>query len=346
MMELAETLETRKREMKRAWLETIASRLNAGVAEDFTRSGNLAPKSESEVKDLLSPALKHVGGFRLERIPGGGEECGLIRVNFREENHCALLYDGIFFFVGNPNRLEGIRKRKEASSECGSRASKSAAFDIGGVIGQRWKEAAEAVLAAVKKGDTVYIDGRRYYTRGINVFFVTLYAWDDLDAAAGLGGKPFDLEKGTWASGLPIQRYSIDIENFEEGLVSDPMNRAIVEKMGLTGRERKPSPSPIPAFRVTDELFYGAGERVFLGGGRECLVIAVGNSRVWYVDAAGIPNGEKLPGVGRVNVFAERREEFERRFFGDIRNLGTVRRREYQDTLEEIRRSSLEKDGE
>jgi hypothetical protein len=326
-----------RQEMRIAHMNTIAGRLNGELFLNYEESIRLIQDKTMKrvIRGRLESVMADFGGLSAEEISDERKGFFLLYANLGSRHSTTLMFDGEFFVVRNP--AETIRT-KERASKRKNKNGQSEFFE--NLLGEltRARDEIKVLLSAVPNGQLVYIGDCGYYVHHLNPYTATLYSQADMDEFVGIA---CDLERGIRGNGLPIQQYDLDVKDFREAVTSNPRNEGIIEKVGFTQRE--PSIPFVPRLNTGSEEFYAVGDRVFLDDDLECLIQAIGNERVWYLDISGMPGGATIPEESKATVTVELQRSFEKQFFNNLRNLELVRRRRHRELLDIL--AEMNRDG-
>jgi hypothetical protein len=338
-------------EMKLAHMNTIAGRLNLELLlnyEEYCRAvqdGTLKEISRSKLESVMTD----FGGLSVEELSEGEKGSWLLYVNPElrgsgaaggATSDATLMFDGEFFIAGS--LAERIRLRETVLEHRNDQNELNGFFEFLVEKAARVRGEIETVLTAIPRGQLVYIGDCGYYVYGLNPIIAILHSQAEIDALAltksGLSGRIRD-------DGLPVQEYILDIRDFREAVTSNPRNEDIIAKLGFTKRDPSVPFVPSLEFEPGSEEFYAVGDRVFLDNDRECLIQAVGNERVWYLNMLEMPSGAAIPDEKKATVAVERQGSFEKQFFGNLRNLELVRRRKHRDPFDLLAEMNRDRDS-
>ncbi|GHV33658.1 hypothetical protein FACS1894187_02530 [Synergistales bacterium] len=156
------------------------------------------------------------------------------------------------------------------------------------------------IRAAVEDGDMVYIGKTRYYVYGTNKFFANLYKTDELKALPDkimlfkdeeaydkkqLMEIPSDIKLGIRKNNFPVTDYFLDIEDFRDAVLSNPLNTDIGQRIDIDiPRNSVPY---IPELQTNGSPYYTVGDRAYIDKDKHCEIQAIGNNRIWYTETSG-----------------------------------------------------------
>jgi hypothetical protein len=317
-----------RQEMKLAHMNAVSGRLNMELVSNY--EGYCRAIQNRTLKEVFRSKLESLmtdfGGLSVEEVSDEEKGFWLLYVNIEPRDGPTLIFDGEFFVVENLARKIW---HKEAVFEK-QRNERKDFLEIFFENAVNALDGIKTVLDAIPKAQPVYIGDCGYYVHCLNPYVVVLHSQVEIDAFVESGG----VAGGIRRDGLPVRKYILNIQDFREAVTSNPRNEGIIAKLGFT--RRNPSIPFVPSLETEpgSEEFYAAGDRVFLDNDLECLIQVIGNGRVWYLNMSEMPGSAAGPCGKKVTVTVEWQRNFEKQFFGNLRNLELVRRRKCRELLD------------